>query len=239
MQRILIVSPKGGCGKSTVTTNLGAFFVREGKRTLVMDCDHQSSTGEWARVRGHAVPAVPVLDSADSGGQGFGSWTLRIPPSTEVLLIDTPAGLRQHQIVELLRRCDTVLVPLVPSAMDLRATLPFLSELKQTQAVRAGAVRVGLVANRMKSRTLAAREFGSLATALPFPVVASIRDTQAYVLAAALGRSVFDYTTAATQECRDDWQPLLRWLTRPHEAAGQAELGLAQAKSTVVPFERN
>ena len=234
MQRILIASSKGGCGKSTLTTNLAVALARAGRRVAVFDCDHQASSLEWARARGTAQPAIPVHASAE--GEGFGSgWSLKMSPLTDAILIDTPAGLRRFHTAELLRRCDSVLVPVVPSAMDLRATLPFLSELAQQPTVRNGSVRVALVANRRKERTVAAREFDSLARQLPFPLVASIRDSQAYVLTAALGKSVFDYQTAATADCRSQWQPVLDWLALDQATGAQPQLTLVPAR-TVVPF---
>jgi chromosome partitioning protein len=229
MLRILVASPKGGCGKSTVAANLAVHYARAGRRAFIIDCDHQGSCVDWARARGAAPPPIPVLASADSAG----GWTLKVPPDTGVLLIDTPAGLRRFQIADLLRRVDAVVVPVVPSALDLRATLPLLAELKHVPAVRDGGVRIALLANRVKPRTIAARELAAMAQQLAFPLVAALRDTQAYVLAGALGRSVFDYASAATQPLRDDWQPLLGWLE-----IARARPAAAAPAGVVVPFPR-
>jgi chromosome partitioning protein len=211
MRKILIASSKGGCGKTTVTTNLAVALAHAGRKVWLIDTDAQGSSLDWAGARGTLAPPVPVMASPDTG-QGTQGWTLRVPPATDVLLVDTPAGLRSHQVAEYLRRCDTVLVPIVPSTIDLRATWGFLQELKQSAAVRSGSVRVGLIANRVKTRTLAARDFNEHSGELPFPLVTNVRDTQAYVLAGALGRGVFDYQTAALAQCRDEWQPVLDWL---------------------------
>ena len=212
MQKILIASSKGGCGKTTVTTNLAVALARAGRRIWLIDTDAQGSSADWALARGDLQPEIPVMTSPDTG-QGISlGWSLRIPPATEVLLVDTPAGLRNHQMAEYLRRCDTVLVPMIPSAIDLRATQNFLQELAQSTAVRSGSVRVGLIANRVKARTIAARDLGELAADLPFPLISSLRDTQAYVLAGALGRGVMDYSGAALAPCREEWAPILDWL---------------------------
>ena len=237
MQRVLIASSKGGCGKSTLTTNLAVALAHAGRRVAVFDCDHQGSSLEWARVRGPIQPAIPVQASAEGVGFGAG-WSLRIAPATDVVLIDTPAGLRRFHVAELLRRCERVLVPIVPSAMDLRATLPFLSELGQQPLVRSGQVKVGLVANRRRERTVASRELDALVRQLPFPLVASIRDSQAYVLTTALGKGLFDFRTAATAECRAEWGPLLAWLDHRLAAGPQAELALGPP-SNVVPLPRH
>ena len=212
MQKILIASSKGGCGKTTVTTNLAVALAHRGLKVWLIDADSQGSSIEWARERADLAPSISVMPSPDIGHGLSPGWSLRIPPSTDVLLVDTPAGLRSHQIAEYLRRCDTVLVPIVPSAIDLRATRGFLNELRQAPAVRNGGVRVGLIGNRIKTRTLAARDFVDHADELPFPVLTGLRDTQAYVLAGALGRGVFDYRSATLAPCREEWLPIIEWL---------------------------
>ena len=229
MQRILIASSKGGCGKTTLTTNLAVALARQGRRVFVIDADSQGSSAEWTQARGNTLPAIPVLHSAENGQASTAGWSLRVPPATEVLLVDTPAGLRPHQISEFLRRCDTMLVPMVPSGIDTRATSTFLAELAQAAPVRSGSVRVGLVANRVKARTVASKQMPEFAASLPFPQIASLRDTQAYVLAGALGRGVFDYGGPAIAPAREDWQPLLDWL------AGVPDAASATGAVTVTP----
>ena len=212
MQKILIVSSKGGCGKSTIATNLAVALAAQGRRLWLVDADAQGSALEWARARAQQAPTIPVLASPDLGHGSARNWSLSIPPLTETLVIDTPAGLRSHQLAEYLRRVDTVLVPLLPSAIDLRASAAFLHELSQSAMVRSGQLQVGLIANRIKARTIAARDLGEHCAGLPFPLLAQLRDSQAYVLAGLLGRGLFDSSFQRMTAVREDWLPLLRWL---------------------------
>ncbi|MFA5682963.1 MAG: ParA family protein [Lysobacteraceae bacterium] len=214
MRRILISSSKGGCGKTTLTVNLAVALAREGAKVWIIDADPQGSSSDWANARGNAVPSVGCIHSATQGSTGSSGWTLKVPADADYLLIDTPAGLRSHQLAEFLRRCDTLLAPLAPSAIDARASRTFLAELTQSPAVRNGSVRVGLVANRVKARTVAARQLDSFVEGSPFPLVASLRDSQAYVLAGEHGRGVFDADTPGLAACQQDWAPLLAWLKR-------------------------
>jgi chromosome partitioning protein len=224
MQRILIASSKGGCGKTTLATNLAVALARRGRRVWLIDADAQGSSAEWQRVRGAQDPPIGLMHSAEHGNASTAGWSLRVPPQTECLVVDTPAGLRPYQLAEFLRRCDTLLVPIVPSGIDTRAAATFLAELAQASPVRAGSVRVGLVANRVKARTIAARLLPAFTAPLPFPLVASLRDTQAYVLAGAAGRGVFDYAGPNVAPIQDDWQALLGWLAPlPAPLAAQAE----------------
>ena len=45
-------------------------------------------------------------------------------------------------------------------------------------------------------------------------MVAELRDTQAYVLMAALGKSLFDYHSEQIRSHQEDWAPVLRWLKK-------------------------
>jgi chromosome partitioning protein len=85
--------------------------------------------------------------------------------------------------------------------------------------VRQARIRVGLVANRVRERTLAARELAQHASGLEVPLLGTLRDAQAYVRAAAFGRTVFDYDTPLSRDHATDWVPLLRWIANPAAAA--------------------
>jgi len=74
---------------------------------------------------------------------------------------------------------------------------------------------VALVGNRLKPWTHASQDaLAQLAEQAPFPVVAQLRDSQAYVLLTALGKGIFDYHSEQVRSQQQDWQPLLRWIKR-------------------------
>jgi chromosome partitioning protein len=223
--RILLANSKGGSGKTTLTTTLAGHFARTGRATTLVDCDPQGSSLAWSQLRGAQRAPVRTLASNDPAhGLGAG-WVLRLPSDTQVLLIDTPAGLRSHEFVPFARHADVLLVPVVPSPLDLRATLGFLDGVRRLPEVRQGLLRVGLIANRLRERTVAARDLDATLQRLTQTCLIRVRDSQLYLRLAAAGMSLFDDESAATRSHRDDWAPLLDWLAqRERERRGGAKV---------------
>jgi chromosome partitioning protein len=102
----------------------------------------------------------------------------------------------------------------MPSTIDMEATVPFLDSLAKHPRVRKGKLPVGLVGNRLRPWTTASQQSMETLRQWPYPLVAQLRDTQAYVLMAGLGRSLFDYQSQQIREHQADWAPLLKWLKR-------------------------
>lgn len=208
MLKILVASSKGGCGKTTIATNLAASFAQDGKNTVLVDADRQGSSMRWAEKRaGFAAPVLPI------SGMKAG-WSDRIPSDAERVVIDAPAGIRSGEMSELLHDVRAILIPVLPSRIDLEASAHFLHEVGNLPRVKRGTLAVGVVANRLKPWTTASQTAIEEIKALPFPLVAQLRDTQGYVLMAGLGKSVFDYQSELIRSHQEDWEKLLRWLKK-------------------------
>jgi chromosome partitioning protein len=208
MRTVLVASSKGGAGKSTVATNLAAWFALDGKRTALLDVDRQHSATRWAEKRAGLDTAVLPIDGTRRG------WENRLPNDIERLVVDAAAGAMGDDLDTVLAKADAVLVPVNPSIIDLEATVPFLNSLATHARVKKGKLPVGLVGNRLKPWTSASQQAVDQLKAWPYPVVAELRDTQAYVLMVALGTSVFDYRSEQIRGHQDDWAPLLKWLRK-------------------------
>ncbi len=208
MQKILVASSKGGCGKTTIATNLAAHFAQDGKNTVLVDADRQGSSQRWAEKRA-GLPA-PVL--ALSGLRR--DWVQRTPTDAQYVIVDAPAAIRAGELAEFLDDVDALLVPVLPSRIDLEASEAFLHEVAGLARVKRGKVAVGLVANRLKPWTTASQEAVEEIKRLPFPLLGQLRDTQGYVLVAGLGKSIFDYHSELIRTHQEDWAKLLRWLKK-------------------------
>ncbi len=212
MQTVLVASSKGGCGKSTLVTNLAAMHADRGRHVTVVDADPQQSSWHWCARRPATSPGVLALSGPRQ------STFDQVPPDTDVLLIDSPAGIQDRMLEPLLARADAVLVPVLPSIFDFDAGVTFTERLGTMARVRRGKLPVGLVANRLKPWTRASQEALAELRQLRFPVCGSIRDSQAYVVLAGLGKGIFDYHSEYVRSHQRDWQRVTRWLSRHAKA---------------------
>lgn len=213
MQRILVLNSKGGCGKTTVATNLASLYAGYGFTTALMDYDSQGSSMRWHSQRPQDKPAIHGVRAwqRPSGAQ-TSAWQLRLPPETERVILDAPAGVSGQQLVNYVQRIDTILVPVLPSPIDIHAATHFIKDLLLIGKIRTAGVRVGVVANRAKKNTLVYQSLERFLKSLRLPLLATLRDTQHYVRAVERGIGVHELWDRRVEEDRRQWINILEWL---------------------------
>lgn len=208
MKTWLVACSKGGVGKTTIATHLAAEAALAGLHAALVDADPQGSSTRWCERRASHAHAVLPVDGTRK------AWRKQLPDDTQRVIIDSPAGAMASQLEGFLDVADAVLVPIQPSALDIEASVRFVESLGRHPRVRKGKLRVGLVGNRLKPHTNASQQAIEILRGWPFPLVAQLRDSQAYVVLTGLGKSLFDYNGAQVREHQAAWQPLLQWLRK-------------------------
>jgi len=225
MNRILVLNPKGGCGKTTISTNLASYFACQGVNTALLDYDPQGSSMRWSRQRPKNLPSVYAVSAADKYNTSVTrAWYLRVPPETEQVIIDAPAGVTSARLQEHLRNVNTILIPVMPSAIDVHAVARFIQELLLQGKVKQRGIKVGIIANRVKSKSVAYKSLCRFLSTIKLPFIASLRDSQYYVAACEHGIGVHEIKGKNIDQDIQHWKALYEWINTPEELY-KAEVG--------------
>jgi chromosome partitioning protein len=219
MQRILVLNPKGGSGKTTLATNLASYFASQGDRPLLSDNDQQGSSTRWLKKRKPEQAFIHGIAAFERNSRMTRAWQMRIPPDAAHVVVDTPAAVLAQDMPEMTRTADAIIVPVLASDIDIHAFSRCISDLLLIAKVRRDENRIGVVANRVKRNTLVYQSLMRFLNTLRIPVIATLRDSQNYVRAAELGVGLHEMKKNVVAQDLDDWEPMLAWL-REKEAEG-------------------
>src|SRR3989442_121347 len=128
MNTTLVINPKGGAGKTTVAINLASHFAAANTATTLMDYDPQGSSLHWLRSRAPEAAKIHGANAAPPKPDRLRSFEMYVPPETRQLVIDTPAGASGLLLHEMLGRAHCVIIPVVPSSLDIPVSV---AECKQ------------------------------------------------------------------------------------------------------------
>ncbi|MES2980106.1 MAG: ParA family protein [Pseudomonadota bacterium] len=203
MPVVVVANPKGGVGKSTLSTNIAGYFASQGHSVMLGDADRQQSSRLWLGLRPAAAAPIETW-------QVNADLIVRPPRGTTHVVLDTPGGLNGWRFNDVLKLADKVIVPLQPSIFDIFATRAFLDELASRRD--AAKLQVGIVGMRVDGRTIAADKLREFVDGLGLPVLGYLRDTQNYIHLAARGLTLFDLAPARVEKDLEQWKSICRWL---------------------------
>jgi len=203
MPVIVVANPKGGVGKSTLSSNIAGYFARQGHSVMLGDVDRQQSSRLWLQLRPERLPRILSWDISNG-------HMARPPQGTTHIVLDTPAGLHGPGLDAVMKLADKVIVPLQASVFDIYATQDFVSDL----AERNGHAQIGVVGNRIKDHTKATEHLQAFLQTLDVPLLTLLRDTQNYAHLAAHGLSLWDVAPTKVEKDLAQWAPVLSWLNQ-------------------------
>ena len=213
-RRILVVNGKGGCGKTTIATNLAVAYACQGAKVALLDNDPQASSSHWASLRDKELPEISLVAKHERPKMyETQSFHHRLPNQTDLVIVDGHSNARGRDLDSLLRQTDVVLVPMLPSSIDIRAGGRFIAELLTHRLYRAAPRPVGVIANRIQPNTQMHNKLMHFLGCLDVPVVAQFRDSPVYTDAAETGQGVVDMrdVRAARKETMQ-WKNLIGWI---------------------------
>lgn len=205
MRTIMLLNAKGGCGKSTIASNLASYYAwEEEKAVAIVDFDPQRSSLEWLAARPVDAPEIIGIDGTAAGA--------KVPRNVDVVIYDVPAGLRGTELTAMVRKAETLIIPVLPSPIDIRAAAHFIHELLLVGKVSRKQTKLAVVANRVRENTLVYHKLEKFLSSLKIPFVATLRDTQNYIHAEERGLGIFEMAPSSVAQDREQWEPLIKWL---------------------------
>ena len=214
MRHVMVMNSKGGCGKSTIATNVACYFAREGNKVALADYDTQQCSLDWLAARPADLPTI-------TGVRAFEDGLRNVPRDTEVLVIDAPARTHGPELNELVRRAETILVPVLPSPIDMRACSHFMEELLELGRVQREQARLAVIANRVRENTLLFEELNKYLGKLKgvaYPGV--LRQSTNYLRAVQRGMGVFELPEYLASPDWEQWAPITKWLNSKKSQPG-------------------
>ncbi|MGE5453047.1 MAG: ParA family protein [Acidobacteriota bacterium] len=203
MPVIVVANPKGGVGKSTLSSNIAGYLARKGRTVMLGDIDRQQSSRNWLKQRPADMPAIHTWDVDEN-------HVSRPPRGATHVVLDTPAGLHGRRLRNVLKNANKVLVPLQASMFDINPTMDFINEVADLH--HEGRLELAVVGNRVRDNTQAADRLKEFLDSLCVPALTILRDTQNYVHLSAHGLTLWDVMPHQVEKDLEEWAPIVNWL---------------------------
>lgn len=219
MKKIVVLNPKGGSGKTTIATNLAAYFSTQGMEPTLMDMDRQGSSMHWLDKRFADLPVIHGVAAYENQMRVTRSWQMRVPPQSQRVVVDTPAAIDPQALPDITRGAQAILIPVLPSDIDIHAATALISNLLLIARIKRSDGRIGVLANRVKSNTLIYQALMRFLKNLRIPIVGVLRDSQAYVRCAEQGIGIHEMKPHNVRKDLEQWKSILSWeKSRPTSA---------------------
>ena len=212
MNSTLVINPKGGSGKTTVTTSLASYFAAKSVPVTIMDYDPQGSSLNWLCHRDPSRSRIHGANAAPQRGNRLRGIEMHVPGETQQLIIDAPAGASGLLLQELLSRADCIVVPVAPSAIDIHATANFIRDLLLTGRIRIRNIRLAVVVNKVRKSMPAYEPLERFLKSLNLPLLTRLSDSDVFLRAVETGLGIFEMDAGASEAEREQFRPVAQWV---------------------------
>jgi chromosome partitioning protein len=212
LHKIVVLNPKGGCGKTTLATNLASYYALRGPPPTLMDCDSQGFSMRWLDQRPDGRPEIRGVYAYEHNLQPADNLQSYISSDTDTVIFDLPGGVGYDKIHSLTYDADSILIPILPSAIDVYSATRFIAELLLVTQLDRRSRQLAVVANRTRYRTKSFQMLTRFLTSLRIPLIAALRDSQNYVHVASQGIGIFEMPAYKAGKDIAQLKMVINWL---------------------------
>jgi chromosome partitioning protein len=212
LHKIVILNPKGGCGKSTIATNLASYYALNGATPALMDCDPQGSSMRWLDMRPGDRPKIHGIPAYKNSMQATRCWQLRVPQGITHLIVDSAAALGHLELREVTHDANSILIPVMPSPIDIHAASRCIADLLLVAKIDRQDRQLAVIANRTRANTKSYQKLMSFNASLGIPIIAVLRDTQNYIHAAEQGLGIHEMPRHKVKKDVAQMSDVVDWL---------------------------
>jgi chromosome partitioning protein len=169
------------------------------------DYDPQRSGLDWLERRPDNRPKIAAV-------AGFKDGLRHAPRNVDFVVIDAPARSHGKELNDLVRHAESIIVPVLPSTIDMQASDRFIAELQSVGKVEKKQAKVAVVANRVREYTLIFEELDEHLTRARIPYLGALREAQNYVRAYTRGLGIFELPEYLAWPDWEQWEPITKWL---------------------------
>ena len=216
LHKIIVLNTKGGCGKTTLATNLASFYALRGPPPTLLDYDPHGFAMRWLDKRPADRPAIHGVAAYEQLDQGPGQAAQHVHPDSSVVISDLPASIALNDLYLHTHDADSILIPVLPSEIDIFSASRFIAELMLDVALDRRDRKLAIVANRVRQNTRSWQRLTRFLTSLNIPMIAALRDTQNYVQAAAQGIGIVEMPAYKVRKDIEPMRAITGWLDEWH-----------------------
>ncbi|MGI9237237.1 MAG: AAA family ATPase [Woeseiaceae bacterium] len=212
LHKIVILNPKGGSGKTTLATNLASYFAKRGPPPTLIDCDPLGYSMRWLDNRSSKQPKVYGIAAHQHCTDSGKDAELHAWPGSRQMIVDLPAAIPENKLYYETYDADSILIPITPSEIDIYSAARFIANLLLVAQFDRRKKNLAIVANRTRKNTISLRMLTRFLSSLEIPVIAQLRDSQAFVHAAAQGIDICDMPTHLARNDMGQFEAIVSWL---------------------------
>lgn len=216
LHRIVVLNTKGGCGKTTLATNVASFYALRGPPPTLVDYDPHGFSMRWLDKRPANRPLIRGIAAYEQPVQIPGRADVRVQPDTSTVIADLPANIDFNDLYLHVHDADSILIPVLPSEIDIFSASRFIAELLLDVGLDRRNRRIAIVANRVRRNTRSCQTLLRFLTSLKIPMIAVLRDSQSYVQAAAQGIGIFEMPSYKVRNDIEPMNAIVDWLDQWH-----------------------